>query len=320
MFMVNRPRLLITGGSGLIGSALVENLRTEYATYYTYNTNKMQFPRAFGRKLDLTDEMRMDGVMSDVRPEVLIHAAAMTSVVECERDWEKTYDTNVRATAELLTHCRRFGTRIVYLSTDLVFDGSVGNYEENDETFPVNRYGKSKKLAEELVLDAKYLRPLVLRISLVIGKGNTHHGGMIGWLKDSLEKGQPVTLFVDEYRSMIYLPDLVRIIDEALRKQLEGVYHIAGHKRTSRYDFGVQFAEVFGYDSDLIQRGSLADCQGPNRPADVSLNTRKMEDAFETKTLGLRTSLEHLKDDFKSPQDRGKWKEPTTFLPPMNSS
>jgi len=146
MFLANRPTLLVTGGSGFIGSALVNSLRFSYPTHFTYHSNEIKFDGVFGHQLDLKEELRMDGVFSAVRPKVVIHTAAMTSAMECEKDWGRTYDVNVRAVSDLITHCRRFDAKFVLLSTDLVFEGRRGNYEELDDCFPVNRYGKSKHL------------------------------------------------------------------------------------------------------------------------------------------------------------------------------
>ncbi|HNT37230.1 MAG TPA: sugar nucleotide-binding protein, partial [bacterium] len=122
--------------------------------------------------------------------------------------------------------------------------------------------------------------------------------GMIGWLKGCLDKGEPVTLFTDEYRTPIYLPDLIAIVDEALRKDLQGVYHVASHPRISRYDLGVLFAEVFGYDRNLIVPGSLKDYEGAKRPPDVSLNTRKLLDKLDYRPLGVEEAIKHLKEEF----------------------
>lgn len=298
MFLLNRPKLLITGGSGFIGGALVNSLRRHYPVHFTYNEHEIQFSGAFGHRLDIKNIMRMDEVLTEVRPKVLVHTAALTNVAQCEEDWTETYDVNVRAVSELLTHCRRFDTKIVLFSTDLIFDGKRGNYEENDDAFPVSRYGKSKRLAEQIVLDAKYLRPLVLRISLTLGRSPSSNQGMVGWLKGCLDKGEPVTLFTDEYRTPIYLPDLVAIIDEALRKDMEGVFHVASHPRISRYDLGVLFADAFGYDKSLIVAGSLNDYQGTRRAPDVSLNTRKMLDKFEYRPFGVEQALKSLKGEY----------------------
>jgi len=317
MFVVNKPRILVTGGSGFVGNAIVERLKWEHDVHFTYHENPIRIPRALSYELDLRDEMTMDEIMSDVRPEVLIHTAAMTSIAECEEDWQKTYDINVRATSDLLDHCRRFDCKMVYLSTDIVFDGSRGNYEETDHPFPVNRYGKSKRFAEEVVLDCRQLQPLVFRTGLVYGWSLAKHPGPLGWLKNSLDKGEQVTAYTDEYRTSIFLDDLVILLREAIAKNVEGLYNVAGHKRMSRYDFAVKFAEEFGYDKSLIRPGSQKEYTLAKRPADVSMNTTKLRDKFEHRPRDLKDTLSRLKKQLEMEKKTGQ-KPRSTFLPPMN--
>lgn len=310
------PKILITGGSGFIGSALVQHLQTEYNLYYTYNDTKVRFPRAFGRRLDLKSEMRMDEIFTEIRPRILIHTAAMTSIGECEKDWNRTYDINVRATTYLLNHCRRFNTKVIFFSTDLVFEGDQGNYEELDEAFPVNRYGKSKLLAEQIVSDAKHLKPLIFRISLTMGRSpSPSHQGTVGWLKNTLEKGESVSLFTDEYRTPLYLGDLVKIVSVAIKQDMEGTYHLASRDRISRYDLGLKFAETFGYDKDLLIASSLNDYTGPKRPPDVSLKTRKLLDKFLIHPIGVDEMMRRLKEDFDSKGNSQT--QPAPLLPPL---
>lgn len=299
MFLTTQTKqILVTGGSGFVAGAYIQKYSTKYKMRYTYFQNEVKFPKAWGCKLNLESEVRMCELFSELRPNVVIHAAAMTNVAECEKDWQKTYDVNVRATHDLNILCQEYGARIIYISTDMVFAGNRGNYEEQDETFPSTRYGKTKRMAEEIVYAGSSSANAVLRLSLVYGFGRPGGPrGFVGWLQDALAGNRPVRLFTDEMRSPVYIEDVVDALDEVVDRDISGIYHIGGRERISRYDFGLKFANTLGYNPACIIPASIHDyMDGPPRPKDLTLNIGRAQKKFKTILAGVDDGLRRMRE------------------------
>jgi len=298
MFLTTQTKqVLVTGGSGFIGSAFIRRCAGKYKMRYTYFRHPIRHPKAWGNRLNLESEARMCELFSELRPNVIIHAAAMTNLAECEKDWQRTYDINVRATHQLLQLCNDFNTRMIYISTDFVFDGERGNYEETDDTFPITRYGKSKSMAEEIVYSGPGSANTVLRLSLVYGFGTEPARGFIGWLQDALVGNRPVTLFTDEFRTPVYVEDAIDVLNEVVDNQVPGIFHVGGREKISRYDFGMRFAKTLGYNPSCILPASIKDFQGrPPRPNNLSLNIARAQKRFKTILGGVDDGLRRMRE------------------------
>lgn len=289
--------VLITGGSGFVGFNLAHALRFAYNVHFTYCDHKLAIRHAFSHKANLRSENEIAMLFDRVSPGTIIHCAALTHTEKCEEDWDLAYRTNVKATYDLVERANANRCRLIYLSTDMVFDGERGNYEEPDATFPGSRYGRTKQLAEETVLEHSRSNTVVLRPGLIYGWGSPTSGGFTQWMRQSLEEGKPLRLYEDEFRTPIYIKDLVSIIKEILKKDCKGIFHVAGREKVSRYDFGLQFARTFGYDEKLIERASLADHPGKvRRPPDISLNISKARRYFLTTLAGMEDGLSRMKE------------------------
>lgn len=302
MFMVSGgKRLLVIGGSSFIGHAYLKTYGSKYKVRYTYFRNQIRIPNAWGRKIDIRNEPRLCELFTEFRPDIVLHCAGMTSLKECEKDWQKTYDVNVRATGDIRSLCNEVGARLIYLSTDMVFDGERRMYEETDDTFPRSRYGKSKQMAEELVYGAGSTNNTVLRLSLVYGLAYGQSRGFLGWMQDAMSTGKPLTLFTDEIRSPVFLEDLVEIIEEVISEDIAGLFHIGAPEPVDRYNFGLRFAQVFGYNPACIRAASINEyTEKPPRPRNLSLNTARAQKRFKTRLCDVEAGLRRMREDFDS--------------------
>jgi dTDP-4-dehydrorhamnose reductase len=170
-------------------------------------------------------------------------------------------------------------------------------------------------MAEEIVLDATGGRNTVLRLSLVYGWGRKGgRRGFIGWLQDSLIEGRPVTLFIDEMRSPVYLEDVVDVMNECIEQNISGLYHIGGWESINRYDFGLRFAETMGYNPSCLVQASIKDFSGmPPRPRDLTLNTHRAQDTFQTILGGVDDGLRRMRQRFDHPEGEPR---PKKLRPP----
>ncbi len=298
MFLSTQTKqILVLGGSSFIGNAFIRKYASKYRIRFTYYNHPVQIPRSWGCRLNIQSEVRICELFSEIRPDLVIHCAGMTSTAKCEENWDRTYAINVKATHDLHTICQETNTRMIYLSTDFVFDGQRGGYEEVDDTFPSTRYGKSKRLAEDVIYHGPNSPNTILRLSLVYGFGKGPSRGFIGWLTDSLAANRPVTLFTDEYRTPVYIEDVVDILDEVVEHEIQGLYHIGGREKISRYEFGKKFAETLGYNTSCILPASIKDFQGhPPRPPDLSLNTASARKRFKTVLSGVEDGLRRMRN------------------------
>jgi len=284
-----KMRVLITGGSGLLGSKLAEiavNRGYEVISGYVDHPP----PIGEGLKLDLTDPEEVRQGVFESEPDLVFHAAALTDVDKCEVERDLAMKINVRGTELVRDAARVFGAFIVYVSSDYVFDGSTGCYREDDPTKPVNWYGQTKLLGEEGC-------DCIARTSVIYGalpaRGKVNFAL---WLIERLRTGDEVKIVTDQLITPTLNTNLAKMMLEAGERRLEGTYNMAGATRISRYDFAVEIARVFGLDAGLITPSRMDEMSWKaKRPLDSSLDTAKARRLLDEKPLPLKESLRILR-------------------------
>lgn len=290
-------RILITGASGLVGHNIAQGLKGLGELHATAHRTPVAIPDVIEHPMDLMKVETVSAVIHEVKPDIVIHCAALADVDECEKDWHVAYTMNVRSTMRFSDDVRRREKRMIFISTDLVFGGERGNYRETDIASPLSSYGWTKLIAESHVARSGP-KNAILRAALVYGKGAGEHGGFVGWMRRDLEAGNTVRLYQDEYRTPLYVGNMVSVVREVIEKNIGGLYHIAGMERVNRYDFGVRLANVFGLPSSRIEAASLEQHGGVRRPPDCSLNIDRASAVFETEFLTVREGLRLLKEEW----------------------
>src|SRR5262249_610216 len=148
--------------------------------------------------IDITDELKWKDLITNQKPNVVVHGAAITQPDDCELNQAACYDTNVKGTPHLLSAAVAGNCYFIYISSDFVFDGAIGNYAEDDKPNPVSWYGQTKLQAEELVRNSS-LSWAIARTCLVYG--NVLQGtrsNIIAWVKHSLENGKKIKVVSDQ--------------------------------------------------------------------------------------------------------------------------
>ena len=287
-------RILVTGGVGLLGWRVTELLSEEgYDTYSTYHVNKppKELPNVKWIQIDLGKLDEVSKLVSETRPDIIIHLAAYTDVDGCEINRDLAYRVNYEATKYLAKKCRGVCEYFIYVSTDYVFDGSKGLYKENDLPNPINYYGLTKLLGEVAVENALE-NYLIIRPSNIYGCGpGAKKGFALGTLERLLARSE-VKAIHDQYLSPTYFEDLAKNIVKILETRPKGILHLAG-ERVSRYKFAVEIARALGLGEELVKPISLDESMfRARRPRDSSLDTSL------AKSLGLfiRPLKETVKD------------------------
>lgn len=279
-----RP-IWITGAGGLIGSYLLR-LAPEFAAGVPVHGLTR-------RELDLTDFAAVRERFRRDQPQLIFHCAALTRTPICQAEPTLAHRLNVEVTALLCELAAE--TRLVFFSTDLVFDGRRGNYAETDAVGPLNVYGQTKVAAERVVLANP--RHLVIRSSLNGGISPSGDRGFNEELRRAWEAGRSVKLFADEFRCPIPAVVTARAAWELAAQGRTGLYHVAGGERLSRWEMGRLVAARWPQLHPQIERASIKDYVGGPRPADVSLNCAKAQAVLPFRLPGLTEWLAQHPDE-----------------------
>ena len=273
-------KIIITGSNGLLGQNLLNLLLEEKEAYevigFSRGGNRSGRDDFAYYDIDITDTKKLQTLVLGVHPDVVINTAAMTNVDACEADKENCYLLNVLAVQELTTLCSEIDAHLIHLSTDFIFDGKNGPYAEEDAPSPLSYYGKTK-LQSEGVLTTYAVDYTILRTILVYGiVAEMSRSNIVLWVKEALEKGNPITIVDDQYRMPTYVEDLALACKLCIDKKATGVFHISSNQLLSIYEIAQEIATVFNLDKTLIQPISTATLsQAAARPVRTGFDLAK---------------------------------------------
>ena len=297
--MVIKMRILVTGASGLLGSSFVMKFAPRHEIHSIYHRHAP--PAGIPVALDLTDFDRLDRTVKDIRPDVILHAAALTDVDLCEREKELAMKVNSETTARLASLAKEYGIFMVYVSTDYVFDGSRGLYKEENDPNPTNHYGYSKLKGEETVKELAD-NSCIARASAIYGSRPSR--GKVNfalWLLEKLRKQERTKVLVDQYVSPTLSANLAEMLNEIMERRLTGIYHVSGATRLSRYEYAEKLCEVVCLDSSLLDGARMEDMDWiARRPMDSSLDVSKAMRTLNTKPLYIEEALSRFKEELAS--------------------
>ena len=285
-------KILITGASGQLGSELMKLFDDrEFRVFGTYNTKKPKsFPRKKIFRLDLSKEQEIRDAIKSIRPDNIIHCAAMTNVDECEKYPNIAHNINAKSTEVISELAEELGSRMLYVSTDFVFDGLDGNYDESHETKPIQVYGKTKLRGEEAVRKMTEDSYCIVRTSVVFGPDP---GNFVSWVTESLRLGKRIQIVDDQFVTPTYSVDLAEKISMLVTKSKNGFWNVACSNRLSRFEMAGIISNTLGVGSDSIKTAKMADMEwSAMRPTDSSLNTEKID--TEHSTISFEDCLERM--------------------------
>jgi len=260
-------RILITGANGFLGHYLIP-LAME-ANHQIMATGRGESRLPFSSSslfeylsMDFTNEKEVEEVFIKVKPDIVIHCGAMSKPDECELNREKAFKVNVTGTGTLLKYAKKSKSHFIFLSTDFVFDGEKGMYEENYPTNPVNYYGSTKAMAEELIKEYTFPWSIV-RTILVYGKPISGKDNLLTLVKRKIEKKEIFRVFDDQERTPTYVEDLAKAILAIAEKKAEGVFHISGKDKLTPYQMALKTAEYLKLDTTYLTKAKKGDFPEP---------------------------------------------------------
>ena len=287
-------RLLVTGAGGLLGSSIAEigSYRHQIFSGFREHWPAFGIPVA----MDLFDLDKIGREVERLKPDAILHTAALTDVDKCETEKEAASRVNHRATEVLSESANRVGAFFLYVSTDAVFDGKKGMYRETDQPRPINHYGETKLLGEESV-KAAGVEYCIARASVIYGSRRAAQKENFAlWVIGKLNAGEVVSIVRDQFVSPSLNSNVAEMTLEAVERRQTGIFHIAGASRVSRYDFAVALADAFGLDASLVEPVTMDEMKWvAKRPRDSSLDVSKAASLLSKKPILLPDALLKLK-------------------------
>lgn len=286
-------KLLITGASGLLGINLsLYAQRQGYDVCGWTNAHTLKAPFET-RTLDITDKESVGAALEEIKPDLVVHTAALANLEACDKAPKAAYRINAEVPGELAYRLRKMGVPLVHISTDAVFDGSKGNYREIDMPNPINSYAHSKLMGEEAVR-GEYKDALIARV-VFYGWSLSGKRSLAEFFYNRLKAEDTANGFIDMIFTPLYVEHLASLLLEASEKGLSGLYHFFGSQALSKYAFGVSLAREFGFDETLVSPIETAD-SGLTTPRslNLSMNTDKLVNALGHDLPGLDLGLKAL--------------------------
>ena len=290
----DRQKLIITGASGLLGNKIVELAKNDYTVIPLHKTKPLH---SNSLKLDITNAVEVLNLFNKLKPAIIVHTASETNVDKCETEKEHAWKTNVEGTHNIALACSKIGAKLAYISTDYVFDGEKGHYEEQDKPNPINYYGFTKFEGEKQII-SHCRNYVILRTSVLYG-WHPWKQNFVTWIISALKQNKELTVVEDHYNTPTLAGNLAETALEAVQKDLQGLYHVSGSKRISRYEFAKQIAKAFNLDQNLIKPIKMSQLTAwvAKRPRDSSLNTDKIRSQLEAKPLNITEGLDRMKKE-----------------------
>lgn len=289
---LHMKKLLITGASGFLGWHLCQLAKQEWDIYGTYLSHPLEIPGMKVLKANLTNFQELKRIFNDVKPEAVIHTAAHSQPNFCQTNPKESHAINVIASCNIAGICADNSIPCAFTSTDLVFDGLNAPYRETDAVCPVNLYGEQKAIAEADMLE-RYPMTAVCRMPLMFGAATPTAKSFIQPFIQTLQAEEDLSLFIDEFRTPVSGTTAAKGLLLALEK-VNGIIHLGGKERISRYDFGQILVEVFQLPTTGLKSCRQQDVKmAAPRPTDVSLNSSKAF-ALGYQPLSVREELEAI--------------------------
>nr|HID59940.1 dTDP-4-dehydrorhamnose reductase [Desulfobacterales bacterium] len=287
--------ILVTGCNGLLGQKTVlsgskDNNIIGVDLHKSPIISDLRYHR-----LDITDKDRTMSFVEQISPDCVINTAALTDVDLCETRPDLAWKINVEGLINVSEACLRTGSKLIQISSDYVFDGKYGPYDEDAPPNPINHYGRTKLESEKVALSSSPDNNIVVRTMVLYGYAPGVRPNFVLWLINALQQGTQVRIVTDQWGNPTFADDLAGLLIRLGTSDLSGLFHLAGGDLLSRFQMAQLIADAFGLDKGLIKPVITVQLdQTAPRPLKSGLKTGKIERALGVKPLKFKEGLERL--------------------------
>jgi dTDP-4-dehydrorhamnose reductase len=298
-------KVLITGSNGLLGQYAVPLFKQENNfDVYGLGKGENRNPHLTNTnyyKADITNGEAVFNAILSLAPNIIVHTAAMTNVDACELDPINCYKNNVLSLRFLVEAAKKCNAFFIHLSTDFIFDGNDGPYDETAIANPLSYYGSSKLMAEKIVQETN-LDWAIARTVLVYGVvPHMSRSNIILWVKNSLEQGKAIQLVNDQWRTPTYAGDLAKGCLLIAQKKATGIYNISGNDMLTPYDMAILTAQHYQLNQNLItQVDSTIFTQPAKRPPKTGFVLKKAMELLDYQPLSFVQGIVAMENDSKN--------------------
>jgi dTDP-4-dehydrorhamnose reductase len=285
-------KILITGGSGLLGQYLNIELSKENEILSLYGSNPRNCIDFNSAQVDINDQKKLEEKFNNFSPDAVVHMAAYSNPIHSQTVSSKDfYQTNVTAVKNIADYCKKNNAKLIYTSTDLVYAGYRGSMlDQNAKLVPVSLYAETK-LMGEVKIQETFDNYLILRTALLYGFGLNGSKCHFHEMYNSLKEGKNVKLFFDQFRTPLALHEAARIISELIKKNIsKEIINFGGRERVSRLELSEMLCEIAGLDKSLLVSVAMDSISNLPQVADVSMNTDKLQ-SFGIKQKSIEESI-----------------------------
>lgn len=294
-----KRRILVTGSNGMLGQRTVEfySRFNDIELLATSVENESVIKNIDYIQSDISNRNEIKKVIYDFCPDVIINTAAYTNVDKSETERELAWKINVKGVEYLAEASRVIDSHLIHISTDYIFDGKNGPYNESDLPNPLGYYGRTK-LASENALKISAIKYTILRTNVLYGTAKFSRPDFVKWVVDSLRNNIEIKIVDDQINNPTFIDDLVQAINTVIELRKEGIYNIGGIELLSRYEFTLMIADFFGLDKSLINKIKTSDLNQPaRRPLKSGLITIKAQTELDYKPHTIMQALELMRKE-----------------------
>jgi len=265
-------RIFITGSSGFLGRYLLNFAPRNVEILAQYRKQPVQKPSPHVQIVQIDFTNWDPAIIEDFRPQVIFHTAAEASIDKCDLHPEYSHQVNYEATARLAELAKKIGARFIFTSSDVIFDGKRGNYQEKDPPNPLNCYAQQKVAAENFIRE-HLENYVIVRPALIYGRSLNGRPSFTEVMFRNLKQDKPVYLFTDQYRTPVLVNNLAASFWQLAKNDFRGILHVGGNQKLSRYEMGEIMCRLFNFSTELLIPIESTDAnQVAPRPRDCSLN------------------------------------------------
>lgn len=302
-------KVVITGSNGLLGQKLIKLFLTKpgYEIHgLSRGENRMDNRKGYQyHEIDLRNKDVLLRMLDQIKPDIIIHTAAMTNVDACELNQEECDHMNIDIVSYIVDYCKEHKAYLLHLSTDFIFDGEKGTvYKEEDIPNPVNHYGLSKLKSERLILNSE-IEFAIIRTILVYGVVDQNdRSNIVLWVKGSLENKKEIRVVTDQLRMPTYAEDLAEACWLAVSSEAKGIYNVSSNTLMSIYEIALTIADLFELDKNLIVPVPTRELNLPaKRPLSTGFDLDKSISEINLPSYSFLDRLQVFKNQLDSQKD-----------------